>query len=299
MSQGGYGGGGGWGQPPGGGGGFGQPPGQPGGAGGQPPGQPPQGGYGQPPGQGSPGAFGQPAGGSYGAPPPGGGGGYNQPPAGYGQPPGQPPPGGSWGPPPGQPPGGYGAPPGGGAFGPPGGGAFGPPGGYGQPSGGMPPYGPPPVGGAGGVNRFLKPALIGGGVGGVVSAIPLIGGLLVCCFCLPTLGGAALAVSMHLKENPHERLNTTDAAMCGGLVGVVSGVLSAILQYIVGLIFGGAALAMLGGMTRSMPSFAANLAGGGLGLFVSIPLSAILYGGMGALGGFLSMQLFFKDRLAQ
>ena len=163
----------------------------------------------------------------------------------------------------------------------------------------MPPYGPPPTAG-GNVNRFMKPALIGGGIAGFVSSIPLLGSLLVCCFCLPTLGGAALAISMHLKENPHERLGTNDAALCGGLVGVVSGVLAAILQYIFGLIFGGAAFAMLGNMTGGVPpEFARAMAGGGLGLILQIPLGAILYGGMGALGGFLSMQLFFKDRLAQ
>jgi len=145
----------------------------------------------------------------------------------------------------------------------------------------------------------MKPALFGGVVGGIVSVIPVIGQLLVCCFCLPTLGGSALAVWMYLKDRPNERLTTSDAALCGSLAGVVAGVLGAILGYFVNLAFGALSATVLQDLYGTMPDFASQVAVGGFGLLISIPLSAIVDGAMGALGGFLAMQLFFKDRLAQ
>ncbi|AKT43868.1 uncharacterized protein CMC5_081050 [Chondromyces crocatus] len=145
----------------------------------------------------------------------------------------------------------------------------------------------------------MKPALMGGVAGGVLSATPFVGGFLVCCFCLPTLAAAALALYLYFKERPHERITPADAALCGGMTGAVSGAVSSLLGYLVSLVFGATSLAMLGGLSRDIPDLAGAMASGGLMIFISLPISAIVYGLMGALGGFLSLQLFYKDRLAQ
>jgi hypothetical protein len=132
-----------------------------------------------------------------------------------------------------------------------------------------------------------------------VHAIPYLGRALSCCFCLPTLAGAALAVAMYLKERPNERMSASDGAICGGIVGVISGVLAAILGWIVALVFGAMNMAFLGSVMRNVPNFMSGLAFGGMGLFFAIPFNGVVYGGMGALGGFLALQLFYKNRLAQ
>jgi hypothetical protein len=158
-----------------------------------------------------------------------------------------------------------------------------------------PPYGAPPGGGGGtgGMDRFFKPGLLGGLIGGVLSSIPLLN-LLNACFCLLIMVGAAAAVFFYLKDNPNERLGGGDAAMCGGIAGAVAGVIAGLLGMILSLTIGTA----LSGLTGRLPG-ASSLAFSGIAAVVAIPIYAIMYGGMGALGGFLSMQVFFKDRLEQ
>jgi hypothetical protein len=43
---------------------------------------------------------------------------------------------------------------------------------------------------------------------------------------------------------------------------------------------------------------ASNMTTSGLGAMLQIPFYMVVYGGMGELGGFFSLQLLFKDRLA-
>lgn len=214
-----------------------------------------------------------------------GGGGWGQPPGGgYGGPPG-----GGYG---GGHGGGYGAPPGGGYGAPPGGGAFGP---YGQPP--QPPYGPPP-GGAGpqrGMERFIKPALLGGLIGGLLSAVPLLN-LLNCCFCLLNMVGAAAGLSFYLKENPQDLVSSGEAALCGSISGAVAGLIAGVLGLITSFALASLLMPFYSGMGLP-PDVIASMAPAGARAIFQIPINVISYGGFGALGGFLSMQLFFKDRL--
>lgn len=228
-----------------------------------------QGGYGG-------GGWGQPPGGGYGQPP---GGGYGQPPGGgYGQPPG----------------GGYGAPPQGGGYGaPPGGGAFGP---YGQPPGPSP-FGP--SGGSspqGGMGRLIKPGVLGGLIGGLLSGIPILN-VLNCCFCLLNMVGAAAAISFYLKEYPNERISAGEAALCGSIAGAVAGLIYTVLALITSFAMSGFLYSWYAkmGMPRELIT---NMTASGLSMLFMTPIYIIVFGGFGALGGFLSTQLFFKDRLA-
>jgi uncharacterized membrane protein len=171
-----------------------------------------------------------------------------------------------------------------------------------NPGGGMNPYGPPgggmnPQTGAG---RFFKTAAIGGAIAGVLSAIPLISALN-CCFCLLVQGGAIIGVQMYLKEWSQDRLSGGEAATSGAISGVVSGVIAGILGIIVNLIFGTANFAMV---ARQLPPDVARnlgpmLAGGIVGGIVMLFVGTIIHAGFGALGGFLGLTLFFKDRAKQ
>jgi hypothetical protein len=156
------------------------------------------------------------------------------------------------------------------------------------------PPGSPSGDGLGGAQRFFKYGLIGGAVGGVLSSIPFLN-LLNCCFCLLNLVGSTLAVALYLKESPNERLSSSDAALCGGIAGAVAGLVAGVLGLILSLAMG----TMLASFYASLPpQVASNMTISGLSAIIQIPFYMIGYGGMGALGGFLSMQLLFKDRLA-
>ncbi|KYF78861.1 hypothetical protein BE17_22505, partial [Sorangium cellulosum] len=144
------------------------------------------------------------------------------------------------------------------------------------------------------LERFLKPGLIGGVVGGVLSGLPLVN-LLNCCFCLLNVAGAAVAVSLYLNEHPHERLSGNDAALCGAIAGAAAGLIAGVFDLVIKVLFG----TLLGGLYASLPpDLVKNLAIGSLATAIYIPFYAIAYSAMGALGGFLSLQLLFKDRLA-
>lgn len=211
------------------------------------------------------------------------GGGYGGGPSGYGSPPG-----GGWGPPQG----GYG-PPSGGA--PPPGGGWGPPqGGYGGPPPGF--GGAPPQRPKGGPERFLKAALIGGAIGGVASSLPILN-LFNCCFCLLNMGGAAMAVGIYLKDSPSERIGNGDAALCGGFAGMTAGVVVGILGVLMQFVAGSAMVALYGHLASILPPDILSKMTMQMGMsFAYLPLYVILYGAFGALGGFLSLHLFFKDR---
>jgi hypothetical protein len=140
--------------------------------------------------------------------------------------------------------------------------------------------------------RFLKTALLGGAVGGVLSAIPLVNALN-CCFCLWNLVGVFLGLSMYFKENPQERITNTDAAIAGAMSGVVAGFLAAVLGLVINLILGSILASMYSNLPHEMRRILAQSAAGGA---FSIVLSPLFYGGWGALGGFLAMELFHKDR---
>lgn len=76
----------------------------------------------------------------------------------------------------------------------------------------------------------------------------------------------------------------------------MTGLIAGILGLIVGLIFGGADMAAL---YRSLPpEFSRNFGwalAGGAGI-IGMIIGVVIYTGFGALGGFLGMALFFKDR---
>jgi hypothetical protein len=127
----------------------------------------------------------------------------------------------------------------------------------------------------------------------VLSGIPLLN-FLNCCFCLLNMAGAAIGISMYLKANPNEKISNGDAAMSGAISGALAGLISGIFGFIVSLALG----SVLVGLYRNVsPELAKAFAQMGSRGVASIVVNPFLYAGFGALGGFLSMQFFFKDRL--
>ena len=83
----------------------------------------------------------------------------------------------------------------------------------------------------------LKPAVLGGLVVGILSAIPFVN---YCC-CLWAIGGGLLAGMLYIKASP-ARVTTGDGAVVGALAGVVGGAIYLVLAIPIAIFYGAAAM---------------------------------------------------------
>jgi len=77
------------------------------------------------------------------------------------------------------------------------------------------------------MNNKLKPALIGGVVLGILSVIPFVNFVNLCC-CLWAILGGMLASNLYIKNSPTPA-NAGDGAVVGALAGIVGAVIYAII----------------------------------------------------------------------
>ena len=134
----------------------------------------------------------------------------------------------------------------------------------------------------------LKPALLGGLIVGVLSSIPLLN---YCC-CIWGIGGGALAGFLYIKSSP-----VPVKVGEGAVVGVLSGIIGAILYWIIGVpiayfITGGNIDETLRGTGIQLPAGIS-----GLLLFV---VSGLIVGSLlfvlSIIGGLLSVPIFEKRK---
>src|SRR5215218_3417883 len=148
------------------------------------------------------------------------------------------------------------------------------------------------------MNDKLKPAIIGGVILGVLSAIPAVN---TCC-CIWALVGGLIAANMYIKSSPNP-VTPADGAIVGAIAGAVGAVLIIVVGIPLQLIFGAAMSSMMGGiMQNADPSQSAQLQAamaGGLGFGRAI-LNALLYSVtaviFSAVGGLLGVALFEKRK---
>jgi hypothetical protein len=136
------------------------------------------------------------------------------------------------------------------------------------------------------MNNKLKPALLGGLIVGVLSAIPFIN---YCC-CIWALGGGVLAAYIYIKSSPLP-VKMGDGAMVGGLAGVVGGIIYFVLSLPINIFFGMAA--MEGQLARSgvhLPFSGVVL------LIVSSIIGAIVLAVLTAVGGIIGVAIFEKRK---
>jgi len=136
------------------------------------------------------------------------------------------------------------------------------------------------------MNNKLKPALLGGLIVGVLSAIPLIN---YCC-CIWTLGGGVLAAYLYIQSSPTP-VKIGDGAMVGGLAGVIGGVIYFLISLPINFLWGMAA--MEGQLARS----GVELPFSGIVLvIIASLLGAIVLAVLTALGGILGVAIFEKRK---
>src|SRR5688572_3770322 len=87
------------------------------------------------------------------------------------------------------------------------------------------------------MNNKLKPALLGGLIVGILSAIPFIN---YCC-CIWSIGGGLLAGFLYIKSSPTP-VSVGEGAIVGGLAGIVGGILYLIIGLPIAILFGMAAM---------------------------------------------------------
>ncbi|HEV7473147.1 MAG TPA: hypothetical protein VGN90_03805 [Pyrinomonadaceae bacterium] len=136
------------------------------------------------------------------------------------------------------------------------------------------------------MNNKLKPALLGGLIVGVLSAIPFIN---YCC-CIWSIGGGALAAYLYIKSSPVP-VSMGDGAMVGGLAGVVGGIIYLILGLPIALVFG------MASMTESLNRSGVQLpVSGFLLIIVAAIVGAIILALLATLGGVIGVAIFEKRK---
>ena len=147
--------------------------------------------------------------------------------------------------------------------------------------------------------EYLVPALIAGGVSGILSGIPFVS----CLCCLWIIAGAAWAAHILAGRTPGG-LTGGDGAIVGALTGIVAAVAGTVVEipfrpFSVEQVR--RLLEMFPETADEMPAGLESLLSGGswtspgfflLGLFVS----AVVFAGLGVLGGIIGVSLFGRKR---
>lgn len=136
------------------------------------------------------------------------------------------------------------------------------------------------------MNNKLKPALLGGLVVGLLSAIPFVN---YCC-CIWAIGGGALAGFLYIKSSAAP-VPTGDGAIVGALAGVVGAVIYLVIGLPIALLFGAAQ------MEEQLRRSGVQLPMSGTLLLVCGALfAALCLLVLATLGGILSVPIFEKRK---
>jgi hypothetical protein len=148
--------------------------------------------------------------------------------------------------------------------------------------------------------RFFPAVAIGGGVTGFFVAVPILGDVLRCALGVGVMLGSILSMKLWLDAHRAETLTASQAATLGACSGGICGAVAWIVSVPIRLVFGPS----LGDffMEREfLPTFVkynirSLYTDDGTSLAMSLPLEVVVYGVMGALGGFLAIQYVFPSR---
>jgi hypothetical protein len=148
------------------------------------------------------------------------------------------------------------------------------------------------------MNDKLKPAIIGGAILGILTALPV----LQSCCCIWAIVGGLVAANIYIKGSPNP-VQPAEGAVVGAIAGAIGAVLIFVLGIPLQLIFGTAMASMMGGFIQSAdPSQAAQVqemmaASVGFGRAI---LNALIYSVtaviFSAVGGLLGVALFEKRK---
>lgn len=136
------------------------------------------------------------------------------------------------------------------------------------------------------MNNKLKPALLGGLVVGLLSAIPFIN---YCC-CIWAIGGGLLAGFLYIKNSPTQ-VPTGEGAIVGALSGVVGAVIYLVIGLPLAMVFGAAEMEAQFRRSGIQMPFSGTLL-----LVFGALIAAVCLLVLATLGGLLSIPIFEKRK---
>jgi hypothetical protein len=146
---------------------------------------------------------------------------------------------------------------------------------------------------------LTQPALIGGLVGGVLSALPLIAAGNLCC-CLWIVSGGAVAAFV-LQQNQSLPIAPGDGALVGLLAGVIGAFVYVVLSIPINLVVGPMDRALLerfgetmGNMPPEFRQYATASVSAGVRLVLGFVLMLVFGAIFSTIGGWLGALIFRK-----
>jgi hypothetical protein len=152
------------------------------------------------------------------------------------------------------------------------------------------------------MNNKVKPAVIGGVVLGLLSAIPFVNLVNFCCCAWAILGGM-LATYMYVKNSPTPA-NAGDGAVIGGIAGAIGAVIYLVIGIPLSIVAGTAMREVLVNLLTSLDPRQAEMIRAQMEVQVQSISGAIIQGFIGALllivfavlGGLIGIPLFEKRK---
>lgn len=151
------------------------------------------------------------------------------------------------------------------------------------------------------MNNKLKPAIIGGVVLGILSVIPFVNWVNVCC-CLWALVGGALASYLYIKNSPVPA-TPGDGAILGVIAGLVGSVIVVVIgipvQLVMSAVMAGVVNSLVESMDPSQRDMVRTSLEGGATLAGAIMNALMLAVGLiifSTIGGLLGIPIFEKRK---
>ncbi|HZX11535.1 MAG TPA: hypothetical protein VFG01_11375 [Acidobacteriota bacterium] len=151
-------------------------------------------------------------------------------------------------------------------------------------------------------NMFV-PALIGGGVAGVLSAIPILN----CLCCLWIIGGGIIAV-FFLNKDMTKPMTMGD----GAIVGVFSGLVATAADFLISIPLAPITNKFIANFMERIAEYADEMPAGWESwldkgtadvhismVLLGILINAIVFSVLGALGGIIGVSIFKRDKMKQ
>jgi len=154
------------------------------------------------------------------------------------------------------------------------------------------------------MNNKLKPALIGGVVLGLLSVIPFVSAVNVCC-CLWAILGGMLATFLYVKSSPTPA-TPADGAILGALAGGIGAVISVILGIPISLAMGPTMRNLVVSLVERVDPRQADMmrqqfetAGSAIGpVLINAIILAVLLFFFSVIGGLIGIPIFEKRKVA-
>lgn len=152
------------------------------------------------------------------------------------------------------------------------------------------------------MDNKVKPALIGGLVGGILSVIPFVNFANICC-CLWAIVGGLIASYLYVK-NSSAPANAGDGAVLGALAGVVTGVISIVIGIPIALVMGQTMRGLIVSLMENVDPQQAEMmrrqfeaSGDAIGpMIVQSLIGAVLLFVFALIGGLLGVLIFEKRK---